>query len=355
MRSMRSIVFSGGGIRCLSFAGVLSAIENIHGPGCWNQVREVSGASGGAIFAFIIAANISAKKVIDVLKTDEIKDSIREMRVGRSYLDHFRAIAEERSVCGFKPLQNMVTKIVQLKFSSNITMHEFYRQTGKRFTCPVYNLTLGQVEYMDYYTSADARVVDVIRASMSIPIIFPPVRIGNFEYLDGGISDNMPLTCVREPASILFRMATVEYDPHNLSGYLSHLVQVLHVSLQKRHRFRCLEVCEVNSDFGLSFYNFDVTAEQIESCLCAGRDSYYKFYTGKMIALLIKFSVWSQNDGSKLHQTSKQTGPMLYDDCAGDENWPWPGAHCQRKDESYSDGCFEERRHRKSEQTDKGL
>ena len=118
MRSMRSIVFSGGGIRCLSFAGVLSAIENIHGPGCWNQVREVSGASGGAIFAFIIAANISAKKVIDVLKTDDIKDSIREMRVGRSYLDHFRAIAEERSVCGFKPLQNMVTKIVQLKFSS---------------------------------------------------------------------------------------------------------------------------------------------------------------------------------------------------------------------------------------------
>ncbi len=50
----------------------------------------------------------------------------------------------------------------------------------------------GHAEYMDNRTDRD-QFMTICRASSSIPLISPPVLIGEKEYVDGGVSDGVPL------------------------------------------------------------------------------------------------------------------------------------------------------------------
>jgi NTE family protein len=40
-------------------------------------------------------------------------------------------------------------------------------------------------------------IIDALVASCSIPVVFPPVKIGNASYMDGGIFKNFPVSIIR--------------------------------------------------------------------------------------------------------------------------------------------------------------
>lgn len=68
---------------------------------------------------------------------------------------------------------------------------EAFEHSGTKFYATLTNTRTGEAEYM--LLEDCMRQMDVIRASASLPILSRKVRIGAEDYLDGGLSDNIPL------------------------------------------------------------------------------------------------------------------------------------------------------------------
>lgn len=65
----------------------------------------------------------------------------------------------------------------------------FARYEGK-VEAAVTNLHTGRAEYLEVPRGRDMK--DILVASCSLPVLFPPVKIGKRYYLDGGIADSVP-------------------------------------------------------------------------------------------------------------------------------------------------------------------
>ena len=75
--------------------------------------------------------------------------------------------------------------------------NETYMRTPTTFFATVTNVRTGKAEYMRVEDMW--RDMDIVRASASLPFLSRLVRIGEDDYLDGGIVDNIPLDkCLEE-------------------------------------------------------------------------------------------------------------------------------------------------------------
>lgn len=160
-------VLSGGGAPGLcKHAGMLSALES-HGiwPTHW------SGTSAGAIAAAMAATCYSGKAMKTVLYglTD---DSIRQPRpFWKARLLWLDSIMESGRVLG------LLDSLLPSGPVSNLSVWATDMTTWK--PC---NLAQPQI-----------RLPDAVLASMSVPSIFPAVRLGGCVYQDGGLRFNVPL------------------------------------------------------------------------------------------------------------------------------------------------------------------
>jgi NTE family protein len=71
---------------------------------------------------------------------------------------------------------------------------------------------------------------EALRATMSLPGVFPPVRQGGTIYADGGLMDNLPVDVVKQMGSNLVIAVNLNISPFNPEGNQS-LVSVLNRSV----------------------------------------------------------------------------------------------------------------------------
>tara|TARA_B100000900_G_C20423811_1_gene652051 strand:- start:244 stop:927 length:684 start_codon:yes stop_codon:yes gene_type:complete len=76
---------------------------------------------------------------------------------------------------------------------NDISFIDLYKKTNIKFIVKVYNLSLHKSEYLSYKNNPNMSVIDAIQISTCIPIIFKPIKYNNYYYVDGGISNNIPL------------------------------------------------------------------------------------------------------------------------------------------------------------------
>ncbi len=74
-----------------------------------------------------------------------------------------------------------------------ITFSKVFKRFKKRIIITGTNTSAHAPEYFSVDTSPDMRVLDAVRISMSIPLLFTAVRRQNGLFVDGGIRDNYPI------------------------------------------------------------------------------------------------------------------------------------------------------------------
>lgn len=161
------VVFSGGGARGVAGIGVVRALHE-----CGVPVDAVGGASIGSIIGGAVARGQAA---------DEIAETLRLAVVESSPFDvTFPAV----SLAAGK----RVTKHLQ-DGADGLDIEDGWRS----FFCVSTNLTRGNVEI---HRSGPGWLA--VRASFSIPGVFPPVQSATGDLLvDGGVLDNMPIGIMR--------------------------------------------------------------------------------------------------------------------------------------------------------------
>ena len=165
-----ALVLEGGGLRGVFTCGVLDCFMD-HGIRFPFTVGVSAGACNG--LSYMSGQRGRAKKSnIDLM--DE-----------HHYIG-FKYLLTQRSIMDFKLLfEDFPEKIIPYDYDA-------YFSNPDRFVMVTTNCLTGKAEYFEEKTSSE-RVMDIVRASSSLPFVSPITYVDGIPMLDGGIVDSIPI------------------------------------------------------------------------------------------------------------------------------------------------------------------
>lgn len=166
------IALSGGGARGFAHAGALKALEE-------GGLRPdiIAGVSSGSVVATLYAAGYSPDAILKIFLEAKITDFV-EINFSRGSVLKIDRFAQFLSRAFGK-----VKTFADLRIPAYVG---------------VTNLSDGRHEEIH-----EGDLLTAVKASCSIPITFPPVRIGGRQYVDGGVVRNLPAWTIRDKCSLL--------------------------------------------------------------------------------------------------------------------------------------------------------
>jgi predicted acylesterase/phospholipase RssA len=163
------LVLGGGGPRGLAHLGVMRALDEAGVP-----VDAVGGTSIGAVMGAFRALDFGA--------------DARERSALNGFVESGNLFPPTLPIL----LYNSARKVGQLLESERYLGDRLIEETWIPFFCVSANLTRAEVVVHERESLATA-----VRASLSLPGIFPPVRFGTDFLVDGGVLNNLPVDVMR--------------------------------------------------------------------------------------------------------------------------------------------------------------
>jgi NTE family protein len=190
--NIKHIVLSGGGTVGFSQYGVLRE-SNKHGFWSIENIESIYGISVGCIVGLFISLNFEWDVLDDYLIKRPWQNVINFTM--NSLIQSF----DSRGILD----KNIIYEIIQPLFrAKNIdiecTMKELYEITKIDFHIFVTELNSYKLVDICHTDYPDWKVSDAIYASCSLPLIFKPLLIDSYCYVDGGFIQNYPIVeCIK--------------------------------------------------------------------------------------------------------------------------------------------------------------
>ena len=165
-----ALVLEGGGLRGVFTCGVLDCFMD-------NGIR----------FPFIVGVSAGACNGLSYMsgQRGRAKASNIDLMEKHHYIG-FKYLLTQRCIMDFKLLfEDFPEKIIPYNY-------EAYFSNPDRFVMVTTNCLTGKAEYFEEKSSPE-RVMDIVRASSSLPFVSPITYVDGIPMLDGGIADSIPV------------------------------------------------------------------------------------------------------------------------------------------------------------------
>jgi len=161
-----ALVLSGGGARGAIHLGVLKAFDE-------NEIKvdAISGSSIGAIIGALYCAGISPLEIKSIMRS-------------KKFASVFHLSWNKKGLLTMTRLRKTLGQFIPIND---------FKSLKTPFYCCISNLDTGTYEIVD---SGDLGLA--VSASASIPILFEPVKINGYHYVDGGLFNNLPIEPLKE-------------------------------------------------------------------------------------------------------------------------------------------------------------
>lgn len=283
---IKNLVFKGGGILGIAYAGAICELEK---RGTLKTIERVAGTSAGSIVALLISLKYTSREIDDVLSDTDFKsfeDGINPLKIMSNYglykgdvcLEWIEKIITDK---GLKKDANFQDFRKAGFLDLNVFATDMNEQCAKRFS---------------FDCSQYVCVAEAVRASMSIPLFFRAFRFTNLIpdshlYVDGGLVYNYPLeifdtTNDNDETLGLFLTNTDgakennELDYNHFTKYIKALVvtmldaQNIGLSLDKADIERTIMI----DNCGISPINFDIDVDQKIALFKSGQQAVLNYY-----------------------------------------------------------------------------
>ena len=182
---IENLVFSGGGVKCITYVGVLKYLEEHN---ILKNIKNISATSGGAIFALVAVLGYSYEDLCSLiigLNFDDLRDISSE-----NIFQFFNNFGIDTG----NKLELLVKLLIKKKFKrDDITFTDLYNKFKINLTITGTCLDTKTTEYFNYLNTPEMKVSQAIRISFSIPIVYNRVTYNEKTYIDGGILNNYPI------------------------------------------------------------------------------------------------------------------------------------------------------------------
>lgn len=188
---------AGGGARGPYQVGVAKALAEL---GIWDDISAFSGTSIGAV-------NCAFLSNVGIGRTIELWQNISEDDIKTTEGTFKRIIREninipEKGLYNISALSNYITQNLQFETLKDKEVYVTLSEGGVASESIIglikssYDHFIkrnSKVIYARLGSQSREKIIDLIVASCSIPIVFPPVTIQNKKFYDGGLYDNVPV------------------------------------------------------------------------------------------------------------------------------------------------------------------
>lgn len=172
--SKTTLVLGGGGLRGLAHVGVLKALRALHVP-----IHEYIGTSMGSIICALAAGGMDIDEM-ERLAVNLKSDDILDLSVSHFLRKGLRATSLYRG----EALYNYIQKIVPI---------DSFKLLDIPLLVTSVELSRGEEVYWGSDGFDDIAVHEAVYSSCALPAIFPPLKIGDSYYIDGGVMTNLPV------------------------------------------------------------------------------------------------------------------------------------------------------------------
>lgn len=175
---MNYIVFSGGGSNGILHIGAWAYFlaQQVQG---WKP-KGIAGTSIGSILALFIVLGFTPEELLIAF--------LRGVKMMRTESE-----AQCTVIDPVKTTEFILSEISRKGITNPATVHfsQLFARTGIELVICATNLCTGTETLFTHQTHPTVLIIDAIRASIAIPVVFPPVRIQSELYVDGGLVQNI--------------------------------------------------------------------------------------------------------------------------------------------------------------------
>lgn len=180
------LVLGGGGMRGLAHIGILKALERLG-----IHISEYVGTSVGSLIGAMAAAGMSAQEMercaLSIRRADILDFDLKGFLFRRHKI---------KSIYKGNRLYDFIRKVLPVKR---------FQDLGAPFFANAVEINTGVNVFWGLDRLSDLPLADAVYSSCAIPGVFPPRKIGEGYYVDGGIADPLPIKFVqmRQPDLVI--------------------------------------------------------------------------------------------------------------------------------------------------------
>lgn len=166
---MNELFIGGGGFDGFKFLGVLEYIHKNE----LLDLKTIYGCSIGAYISVMYALFRNPTRILEYMLSLDPKEIAR--------ID-IRNITKTYSILDSGVLDALLEG---LELADETTLQDFYKKTDIHVNIYVTNVDRNEYQILNDTLTPNIKLKDAIKASMSIPFLFPPVIINDETYIDG--------------------------------------------------------------------------------------------------------------------------------------------------------------------------
>jgi NTE family protein len=267
---LNQLILSGGGVLGYSYIGVLKYMEEAQ---ILTNIKHIIGCSAGAIFGTLLAFGFTSNELYTTLI------AINPSEYFEITLDTVLGLPTKKGLDSGDKFINKIKELIGVKtLNPDITFLEMYEKTGIKLELGVSNIMQMRFELCNYETMPHIPVHLALRASLAIPFIIHPVRIGDWWYCDGGLCNNYPIYKMLDEKATLgiyltntLKITKVEsIEEVSIGDYIDKIMKCSAniMDLVENHKNNTIKI-EIPKDIASPFH-FMTSRENVARCIVYG-------------------------------------------------------------------------------------
>lgn len=217
-----AVVLSGGGAKGIAHVAILEKLEELGIP-----IDRVYGTSMGALVGGIYAAGYTPKELEQMMLENDLSTLFNSL-LSSGYNEVLEPFDFNRNNVlslsldrGIGDTTGLIDDYMILnylyEYLGNVPNNIDFDDLPVSYRCNATNMLNGEDTVFD-----SGSLIEAIRASISIPIVFEPVVTEDAVYMDGGLADNMPVhLAIQDGYDIVIAVAVNRTEDFEIEHYNS--------------------------------------------------------------------------------------------------------------------------------------
>jgi predicted acylesterase/phospholipase RssA len=264
----KRLVLSGGSVKGLAYVGALKYFEEHKDT--FGGIREFVGTSIGSLASLLIILNYTSSQLKKLFWDLEFSN-LQSLSM-TSFLETF-------GLDDGKLVEKFIKNCISSKgLSPEISFSQLQSITGKSLVVCGSNVDKQECRFFDSISTPDMPVFLALRISMAIPVIFQPIFFEGNHYVDGGLTNDIPVNypCEDNSTTLCINLEEENRGASGCQNYFYNLVKtslrIINESSEKFAEANGITFIKASSDIRLSL-DFSLTLEEKEYLYQVGYDS----------------------------------------------------------------------------------
>ena len=271
-----NIVLSGGGLAGIAYLGCLKYLEE--DTELKQTIKNILGVSSGALFALILAMDITYEEAKAWVQ------QLSHIRVNHVNVRSVKLLMENYGLDDGEGVKDIVRSLYRLRdVDDNITFTDLAKRFGKNLIVAAANVNRSKLTYFSVDETPSMRVMEAIRASTAIPLVFVPVIYKEDYFVDAFVFDNFPFGYFQDQDFHTFGLNLIA-EQSDTKSCMTFFAKVFYAIIEnhshKHHDNECVVRCSSNG-FNLKKMRFEVDENSFDDTVKQAYDTVSEFIARK--------------------------------------------------------------------------